>query len=155
MDLLNDEECTTRLKRCCKKTRQPKYGGHPSILARWLNDYEYRDSLSQIGCTERHKMPLTELPRRTTHTSRQKLREFKIRRIGFSLWIETTHYIDNLTLLKRKENAGYCTTNTWQRLNKIKRTITRSQQVRQRKGQAFEGIEEYDYALDPRTGWRF
>ena len=29
------------------------------------------------------------------------------------------------------------------------RTIPRSQQVRQRKGQAFEGIEEYDYAVDP------
>ena len=35
------------------------------------------------------------------------------------------------------------------------RTIPRSQQIRQRKGQAFEGIEEYDYAVDPRTGWRF
>ena len=35
------------------------------------------------------------------------------------------------------------------------RTIPRSQQVRQRKGQAFEGIEEYDYAVDPQTGWRF
>ena len=35
------------------------------------------------------------------------------------------------------------------------RTIPRSQQVRQRKEQQFEGIEEYDYAVDPRTGWRF
>ena len=35
------------------------------------------------------------------------------------------------------------------------RTITRCQQVRQRKEQAFEGIEEKEYAVDPRTGWRF
>ena len=35
------------------------------------------------------------------------------------------------------------------------RSILRSQQVRQRKEQQFEGIEEYDYAVDPRTGWRF
>ena len=34
------------------------------------------------------------------------------------------------------------------------RTILRSQQVRQRKEQC-EGIEEDDYAVDPRTGWRF
>ena len=34
-------------------------------------------------------------------------------------------------------------------------TIPRSQQVRQRKGRAFEGIEEYDYAVDLRTSWRF
>ena len=26
---------------------------------------------------------------------------------------------------------------------------------RQRKGQPFEGIEEYDYAVDPKTEWRF
>ena len=35
------------------------------------------------------------------------------------------------------------------------RTILRNQQVRLRNGQAFEGIEEYDDAVDPRTGWRF
>ena len=35
------------------------------------------------------------------------------------------------------------------------RTILRSQQIRQRKGQEFEGIEEYDYTVDPRTDWRF
>ena len=35
------------------------------------------------------------------------------------------------------------------------RTIPRSQQVRQRTGQQFKGNEEYDYAVDPKTGWRF
>ena len=35
------------------------------------------------------------------------------------------------------------------------RTIPRSQQVRQRKEQQFEGTEEYDYAVDPQTSWRF
>ena len=35
------------------------------------------------------------------------------------------------------------------------RTILRSQQVRQRKGQQFEGNEEHNYAVDPKTGWRF
>ena len=34
-------------------------------------------------------------------------------------------------------------------------TIPRSHQVRQIKEQQFEGIEEYDCAVDPRTGWRF
>ena len=33
--------------------------------------------------------------------------------------------------------------------------IRLSQQVRQRKGQQFEGNEEYDYAVDAKTGWRF
>ena len=35
------------------------------------------------------------------------------------------------------------------------RTIPRSQQVRPRKGQPFKSIEEYDYAVDRKTGWRF
>ena len=35
------------------------------------------------------------------------------------------------------------------------RTIPRSQQVRQRKEQQFEGLEEFDYAVDPETGLRF
>ena len=35
------------------------------------------------------------------------------------------------------------------------RTIPRSQQVRPSKRQAFEGFAEYDYEVDPRTGWRF
>ena len=34
-------------------------------------------------------------------------------------------------------------------------TIPRSQQIRQRKGQQFEGNEEYDYVVAPKTGWRF
>ena len=35
------------------------------------------------------------------------------------------------------------------------RDIPRNQQIRQRRGQQFEGNEEYDYAVDPKTGWRF
>ena len=35
------------------------------------------------------------------------------------------------------------------------RTIPRGQQVIQRKGQQFEGIEECDYAVDSQTGWGF
>ena len=35
------------------------------------------------------------------------------------------------------------------------RTFFRSQEIRQRNGQQFEGNEEYDNAVDPKTGWRF
>ena len=34
-------------------------------------------------------------------------------------------------------------------------TIVRSQQIRQRRGQQLVGNEEYDYAVDSKTGWRF
>ena len=48
------------------------------------------------------------------------------------------HATDVPTLLKQKENANDCTTSP------------RSQQVRQRKEQQFERIEEFDYAVDPK-----
>ena len=35
-----------------QKARQPKHGGHSSILERWHNGDEYRESLSLIGWTE-------------------------------------------------------------------------------------------------------
>ena len=68
---------------------------------------------------------------------------------------QQNHYINDLTLLKRKENARDCTTNTWQSFNKTVETFLAVKKTRQREGQAFEGIEEYDCAVDPRTGWRF
>ena len=63
--------------------------------------------------------------------------------------------INDPTLLKREENANECMTSTWQGTQEVYRAITCSQQIRQRKGQQFEGNEEYDYAVDPKTGWRF
>ena len=53
--------------------------------------------------------------------------------------------INDPTLLKRKENARDYTTNLWQEPSRNIEPLE----------QAFEGIEEYDYADDPRTGWRF
>ena len=68
----------------------------------------------------------------------------------------SNHLINDPTLLKRKENANDCMTSTWQGPEKnTEPFIPRSQQVRQRKGQQVEGNEEYDYAVDPNTGWRF
>ena len=37
-----------------QKARQPKYGGYKTILERWHNDNEYRESLSKIGWTGQH-----------------------------------------------------------------------------------------------------
>ena len=38
------------------KAGQKKHGGHSSILARWHNEYSYRDSLTRIGWTEQDIM---------------------------------------------------------------------------------------------------
>ena len=61
----------------------------------------------------------------------------------------SNHAINDLTLLKRQEKAKDCTMSTWQGPKK-KISIPRSQQVRQRKGQQFEGNEKYDCTVDPK-----
>ena len=39
-------------KEMLQKARQPKHGGHKSILERWHKDAQYRKSLSEIEWTE-------------------------------------------------------------------------------------------------------
>ena len=82
-----------------------------------------------------------------------------VRNIGFLLQIQkeglSNHSINDPTLLKRKENAKRLHDEHLVRTQQEKRDIPRSQQIRQRKGQQFDGNEEYDYAVDPKTGWIF
>ena len=47
---------TTRKTEMLQKARQEKHESHSSILARWNNDYKYRDSLSRLGLTEQEIM---------------------------------------------------------------------------------------------------
>ena len=82
MDLLNDKECTTRQKRCCKKlVKKSTQTIHPYLHdGTTTTNTEIRcpslDGLSRTSCC------LTSLPWRIIHTSRQKLRQFEIRHIG-------------------------------------------------------------------------
>ena len=70
---------------------------------------------------------MTESPWRSTSTRLQEPREFKIRSIGFSRYMQkeelSNHSINDPTLLKRKENANDCTTSTWQERNKTTETF--------------------------------
>ena len=43
-----------KAKEMLQKARQPKHGGHQSILERWHKDYDYRNSFSLTGWTEEH-----------------------------------------------------------------------------------------------------
>ena len=97
----------------------------------------------------------TGSPWRSTSTRLRELKKLRLRIFGFSQQIQeedlSKHSINDPTLLKRKENANDCMTSTWQEPNK-KTQILRSQQMRQNKGQQFEGHEELDCAANPKTG---
>ena len=89
-----------------------------------------------------------ELPWRNISTSQQELREFKVRSIGISRQTRkdlSIHSTNDLTLLQRNENANDCTMSTWQGPRKTTEPL-----LRQRKGQAFEGMEKYYYAVQLR-----
>ena len=111
------KECTTQRNRCLKRhvrestdaILQCYQGGTPTKNT----ESHYRPP----GGENTTKCCTTELPWRSTSTSLQELKEFKIRSIGFSRYMQkdlSNHSINDLTLLKRKENANDCTTSTWQ-----------------------------------------
>ena len=45
-----------KAKEMLKKARQPKHGGHPTILARWYAQKEYRGSLAEHNIGEKEVM---------------------------------------------------------------------------------------------------
>ena len=145
-------------KQMLKKARQGKHGWHPTILSRWYADEEYRQSMSAIGWKEHHIMLYDRIVEKHIYIATRAERIQNSRH-----WILTINAeggpqqpsINDPTLLKRKENANDCMTSTWQRTQEEYRTIPRSRQIRQRKEQQFADNEEYDYAVDPKTGWRF
>ena len=158
MDLLNDKECTTRQKRCCKKTRQEKHGSHSSILARWNNDYKYRNSLSLIGWTEQDIMLFDSIALENHSYITTKAETIR----NSTHWILTLNQERGQQPLHQRPDFAQakreCKRFHDEHMAKTQqdyRTIPRSHQIRQRKRQAFEGIEEYDWTVDPRTSWKF
>ena len=97
----------------------------------------------------------TGSPWRSTSTLLPELKEFRLRIIGFlqqNLKEELSfHSINDPTLLKQKRESKRLHDEHLARTQQEYRDIPRRDQIRQRKGQQFEGHEEYDYAVDPNT----
>ena len=144
-------------KQMLKKTRQKKHGSHPTTLSRWYASETYRTSLSLIGWEEKDMMLYDRIALEKhidIATRAERIRN-------------SAHW--TLTLKKGAQQPFHQRPDFAQAKRECKRlhdehlvrtqqdhrTISCSQQVRQRKEQQIEGIEEYDYAADPQTGWRF
>ena len=159
MNIRSSGRVQKKAKEMLQNARQEKHGSHSSIPARWHNDYKYRVSLSDVGWTEEHIM----LHDRIALENHSYVATEAERNRNSTHWILTLnkegaqqpilHQRSDFAQSKREckrlhdEHVA--------RTQQDYRTIPRSQQTRQRKGQGLEGIEEYDYAVDPRTGWRF
>ena len=139
-----------------KKARQKKHGRHPTILSRWYASESYRNSLNAIGWREKHKMLYDRIALEKhiyVATRAEKIRNSKH-------WILTLNAEGPQQPLNQRPDFTQAEREC-KRLHDEHQArtqeeyIPRSQQVRQRKGQQIEGNEEYDIAVDPKTGWRF
>ena len=141
-----------------QKARQGKHGRHPSIHSRWYGDADYRKSLSALGWKEHHKMLYDRIALEKhlyVATRAERIQNWK----HWTLTLNTEGPQQPLNqrpdFAQAKRECKRSHDEHLARTQEEYRTIPRSQQVTQRKGQQFEGNEEYDYAVDPRTGWRF
>ena len=135
-----------------QKARQPKHGGNKSILERWHKDEQYRKSVSEIGWTEEQiieydKIALEDHSYVATRSERIQNTKHGVLRLTQDGAQQPLHQRLDFAQAKRecKRLHDECVTRTQQEY----RTIPRDQQARQRRGPTFEGIDEYDYRVDP------
>ena len=133
-----------KAKEMLQKVRLEKHGSHSSILARWDNDYEHRNSLSLIGWTEQHVMLYDRIALENhsyVATKAERIRNST----HWRLTQQPLHQRPDFALAKREckrlpnEFLG--------RTQQEYRTIPRTQQVRQRKEQAYAtiGIKKLEF----------
>ena len=159
MDLLSGNECTARLRKCCKKLVNPSMEDINPYLKDGAKTTNTEILCHSSGGTRSKFLNMTRLPWKTIHTSQENLKEFQ----------NTKHWVLRLNVNGAQQPPNQRldfaqAKRECQRLHDehVKKTQQEhrpinpgDQQSRQRRGQAFEGIDEHDYRVDPRTGWRF
>ena len=141
-----------------KKARQKKHGRHPTILSRWYASETHRTSLGLIGRKEKDIM---QYDRRALEkhiyvaTRAERIQNSKH-------WILTLNAEGPQQPVNQRPDFAQAKKECKQvhdeqlaKTQQSKRPMPRSQQVRQRKEQQFEGGEDFDSVVDPKRGWRF
>ena len=145
-------------KQMLKKARQGKHGGHPTILSRWYGDEEYRKTLSATWWKEHHIILYDRIALEKHIYIATRAERIQNSKHGILTANEEGGTQQSLNqrpgFAQAKRECKRLQDEHLARTQQDYRTIPRSQQERQRKKQ-FEGIEEYDYAVDPLKGWRF
>ena len=155
MDLLSDSECTTRPRICCKKLVNPSMDDTIPYSKDGIVTPNIESVLSDIGWTEEQiieydKIALEDHSHVATRAERIQDSKHWILKLNQDRAQQPSNQRPGFAQECKRLHDEYMA-----RTQPEYRTILRSQQVRQRRGQAFEGIEEYDCSVDPRTGWRF
>ena len=149
--LLKDRRCTSRRSKCLRK---PDKECTEAIL-RYSQDgtamNKYRKSLSDIGWKEHHIILYDTIALRRTS---RRLRELKEIQISY-YWILTANSEEGTQrphnqrpdFAQAKRECKPLHDEHLARTQQEYRDILRSQQIRQRKGQQFEGHEDFDYVV--------
>ena len=145
-----------KAKDMLQKARQPKHGCYKTILERWHKDDKYRKSLSDIGWTEEQVIQYDEraledhsyIATRGERDRNEKSWVLKLNKKGAQGpsnprpdIVETKREMKRLHDEHVKETSEGNT------------PIHLVQRSRQRRSHQFEGLQEYNYKVDPRTGW--
>ena len=138
-----------------RKARNDKNGNCKTILERWYKDDKYRKSFSDIGWTAEQIKTVTQLHWKIIPTCLQLTIDVESRIPVQFLWTEGIQgemnqrpdFIDAKHKCKRlyEEHTA--------RIGEGNTPIHPAQQMRQRRAQQLEGLDEYNYTVDPRTGW--
>ena len=128
------------------------------IFSQWYASESYRDSLSEIGRKEKDMMLFDRIALEKhvyVATKAQRIQNSKH-------WILTLNAEGPQQALNQppdfaqaKRECKRLHDEHLARTQQDYRTIPRSDQVRQGNEKQFEGTEEFDYAVVPKTGWRF
>ena len=148
-----------RAKQMLKKAREAKHGNHPTKLSRWYEQEGYRKSLAEhnIGekevmlfdriALERHDYAATRaerlqnakhwILRLNADGSQKPLRQ----RLEFAVALKQCLQMQDAHLTATQHSL---------------RPIRPEHQQRQQQDQQFEGgVENFDYFVDRKTGWRY
>ena len=145
-----------KAKEKLQKARQPRHGGHRSMLERWHNDSDYRNSLSLIGWTEEHIIQYDNLALEYhSQMATPKKRARNEKNWVLSLNKEGVQGPTNQRpdFAEAKEKLKRLHDEHVKETSEGNTPIHPTQRTRQRRDQQYEGLEEYDYQVDPHTGW--
>ena len=147
-----------RPKQMLKKARQTKHGNHPTILSRWYEQEDYRQSLAEHNIGEKEVMLFDRIAlERRDYTATKDERRQNAKRLILRLNADgpqkplRQRQEFAVALKKNPSNVRRSLGETQQSL----RPIRPEHQQRQRQDQQFEGGENFDHCVDRKTGWRY
>ena len=141
-----------------RKARSNKNGNSKTILHRWHDDDKYRKSLSDIGWIEEQTIQYDAIvleDRSYVASWQERSRNEKSWKISLNAEGIQGPLKKRSDYTEAKQKCKILYDEHTAITGDENKTIPPRQQVRPRLDQQFEGLEEYDYRLEARTGWRY